>query len=309
MIGTRETAGGLRRCGVPAALPLAFSLCLAFPGSVTGQGRWYVAMDLGPSLVPEAALAAQDNDWSTKCDLISNPGRIETDNTCSVQPPPAMWENEVAGGTGVSAALAFGYGWRSLRFEGEYLHRTATYGEGTPVRIGDVVTLAKADQELEAVDSRIDGLIGHHFFANAYVDLSPGSNYSPYLGLGAGLAAVSLDYFNRWKRNDDPDLIATFDDSAMKARIAGTTSIAAGRKSDVVFGYQALAGVDRRLGESVTLGIKLRWTMLAEFGDEDEYIQLRSHESSVGRGEAIVYRLAAADLSAFGAAFSLRYGL
>ena len=59
----------------------------------------------------------------------------------------------------------------------------------------------------------------------------------------------------------------------------------------------------------MTLGIKLRWTMLAEFEDEDEYIQLRSHESSLGRGEAVVYRLAAADLSAFGAVLSVRYGL
>ena len=128
------------------------------------------------------------------------------------------------------------------------------------MRLGDVVTLGKADQELEAVDSRIDGLIGHNFFANANFDIASGSDYVPYLGIGA----VSVDYFNRWKRNHDPDLIATFNDPAMKARIAGTTSIAAGRKSDVVFGYQALAGVDRRLSDAVTLGIKLRWTVLAE---------------------------------------------
>lgn len=93
----------------------------------------------------------------------------------------------------------------------------------------------------------------------------------------------------------------------MKAQIAGTTTIAGGRKSDIVLGYQALAGVDRRLSEAVTLGIKLRWTMLAEFEDDDEYIQLRSHASSVGRGERIVYRVAVNDLSAIGAALSLRY--
>ncbi|MCY4647090.1 MAG: hypothetical protein OXE73_09455 [Gammaproteobacteria bacterium] len=213
-------------------------------------------------------------------------------------------------GFAICAALphpALGYGWRSVRVEAEYLHRTAMYGDATRVRIGDVVTLAKADQELEAVDSRIDGLIAHNVFVNAYLDLSPDSEYSPYLGLGAGIAAVSVDYFNRWKRNDDPNQIDTLDDPGMKARIAGTTSIGAGRKSDVVFGYQALAGVDRRLSESVTLGVKLRWTMLAHFAAEDEYLQLRSHESSVGREDRILYRLVTNDLSALGAVLSLKY--
>ena len=37
-----------------------------------------------------------------------------------------------------------------------HFHRTATYGDPTPLRIGDVVTLEKADRELEAVESRID---------------------------------------------------------------------------------------------------------------------------------------------------------
>lgn len=296
--GTRE---------LPVSLLLAWILCSVLPNSAAGQGGWYIGMDLGPSLVPQAALSAMDNDWSTKCDLINNPNQIEAGGECSVQPPPAMWENEVDGGTGILASLALGYGWRSLRVEAEYFHRTATYGDATPVRIGDVITQGKADQELEAVDSRIDGLIGHNFFANAYLDIGSGPDYAPYVGLGAGLAAISVDYFNRWKRNDDPNLIATFDDPAMKARIAGTTSIAGGRRSDVVFGYQVLAGVDRRLSEVVTLGVKLRWTMLAEFKDEDEYIQLRSHESSVGRGERIVTQLAANDLSALGATLSLRY--
>ncbi len=292
---------------IPAALLAGFAFCAALPHPLMGQGRWYLGMDLGPSLVPQAALSASDNDWSTKCDLLSNPDRIETAGECSERPPPAMWENEVDGGAGMLAGLVLGYGWRSFRVEAEYVHRTAMYGDATPVRIGDVVTLAKADQELEAVDSRIDGLIAHAIFVNAYLDLSPDSEYSPYLGLGAGIAGVSVDYFNRWKRNDDPNQIDTFDDPGMKARIAGTTSIGAGRKSDVVFGYQALAGVDRRLSEAVTLGVKLSWTMLAEFAAEDEYLQLRSHESSVGRGDRILYRLVTNDLSALGAVLSLKY--
>lgn len=212
---------GPRHHGIRAALSLACAVCFAFPSPAAGQHGWYIGMDLGPSLVPQASLSAKDNDWSTKCDLISNPNRIETGGECSVQPPPAMWENEVNGGIGILAGLALGYGWRSLRFEAEYFHRTAMYGDATPVRIGDVITLGKADQELEAVDSRIDGLIGHNLFANAYLDIASGLDYAPYVGLGVGLAAISVDYFNRWKRNDDPSLIATFNDlSALGATLS-----------------------------------------------------------------------------------------
>ena len=308
MYRTDDHPRAARRVGIRPALFVAGAVCFTVPDSAAGQGRWYVSMDVGPSLVPRASLFAEDNDWSTKCDLINNPAQVETTaGECATQPPPAMWENKVNGGTGALASLALGYRWRPLRIEAEYFHRTATYGDAAPVRIGDAITQAKADQELEAVESRIDGLIGHNLFANAYLEIAPGRAYVPYLGVGAGVAAISADYFNRWKRNDDPDLIATFDDPAMKARIAGTTTIGSRRKSDTVFAYQALAGIDRRLNDNATLGIKFRWTMLSEFADEDEYIQLRSHESSVGRGERIVYRLTAEDLSAFGATLNLRY--
>ncbi|MDE2655467.1 MAG: hypothetical protein OXI71_16845 [Gemmatimonadota bacterium] len=289
-------------------LLVTFTACAAFASPAVGQQGWYIGMDIGPSLVPEAGLFVSDNDWSTKCDLINNPGQIETNGGCTTQPPRAEWGNEVAGGMGTLGGVAIGYRASWFRVEAEYFHRTATYGDPTPVRIGDLVTLEKADQELEEVESRINGLIGHGLFANAYAEMAIASDYAAYAGVGAGITAVSMDYFNRWKRNDDPSRIDTFDDPAMKARIAGTTTIGTGRKSDLVFGYQALAGLDRALSESVSVGIKLRWTMLAEFVDEAEYVQLRSHESSVGRGERIVYRVVTDDLSAFGVTLSLKYG-
>lgn len=289
------------------ALVPALALLTSLPQPAGAQ--WYLGVDLGASLARRASLSTTDNDWSTRCDLLSNPAQIETDGQCGVQPPNAMWENEVDGAAGTRMALSLGYRLGRVRIEAEYSQRTNGYGEATPVRIGDVVTLGKADQELEEVDNWIDGLIAHGVFANAYVDLASGSDWTPYVGLGAGLASVSMEYFSRWKRNDDPALITTFVDPAMRARIAGTTSIAAGRKSDIVVGWQALAGIDRRLSEALTLGLKARWTVLGEFRDEDEYVQVRSHESTVGRGERLLHWFVADDLSAFEVGISLRFRL
>ena len=289
------------------AAAVACLFILWSPGPAHAQDGWYLGMEMGLAVAPQASLSASDNDWSTKCDLLNNPNQVEVDGGCDTVPPRAMWGNEIDGGSGMLAALTFGYRAGRFRFEGEYAHRTATYGDASPVRIGDEITRAKADQELEAVDSRIDGLLGHSFFANVTFDIAPNAGYTPWVGLGAGMSSVSVDYFNRWKRNDNPDLISTFEDPAMKARIAGTTTIAGGRRSDTTISYQALAGLDRRLSERVTLGIKFRWTILGEFEDSAEYIQLRSHESSVGRGERIVYDLVLNDLSAAVVTLNLRY--
>ncbi len=79
-----------------------------------------------------------------------------------------------------------------------------------------------------------------------YYDVASASSFTPYVGVGIGLERASLDYSSRWKRNDDPSRIMTFDDPAMKAKIAGTTTIGDARLTDSMAGYQVLAGVDYR---------------------------------------------------------------
>ena len=178
-----------------------------------------------------------------------------------------------------------------------------------PTVIGDEITLDKADQELEEADGGVDDVMAHNLFANVYYEFAAGSRYTPYAGVGAGVAFVSMDYFMRWKRNDQPSRIDTFENLMMKAQIAGTTSISDRRLSDLLVGYQALAGVDYELGGGVTLGFKVRWTGLGEFEDEAQYTQLRSHESTVGRGFFVVYRANTSGLSSLGAGLSMKYRL
>ena len=36
----------------------------AFASPAVGQQGWYIGMDIGPSLAPEAGLFVSDNDWS-----------------------------------------------------------------------------------------------------------------------------------------------------------------------------------------------------------------------------------------------------
>ena len=97
-------------------------------------------------------------------------------------------------------------------------------------------------------------------------------------------------------------------DPLLRAKVAGTTTIGNARVSDSTLGYQLLAGVDYRLGEQSTLGVKLRWVGFEAFeSGETLWSQLRSHESSVGRTDDIRYSVTTDNNGYWGLGVSLKY--
>ncbi len=268
----------------------------------------YLQMDMGATMAPQLRVEGSDNDWSTKCDLIINPLGLETGSECDTAPPRTSWTNEFNGAAGFSAGTALGYDWGAIRLEGEYFHRITAYNAQSDLGIFDDVTLDKREQEIELAVGVVDDLRSHNLFANVYYDFGSSSAWIPYVGAGIGVERAALDYGTIWKRNDDPERIATFLDPALRAKVAGTTTIGDARLADVTVGYQLLAGVDYRLRETVTLGMKFRWADLGEFVSEPTpWNQLRSHESSVGRGETILYQIMTQDSRFWGLSLSLKH--
>ena len=121
------------------------------------------------------------------------------------------------------------------------------------------------------------------------------------------MTRVSLDYFSRWKRNDDPDAITTFVDPALRQKVAGITTLAMAKLSDTLFGYQGIAGLDYQINDKLSLGLKVRWASFREFEDEREWDQLRSHDSTVGRGFRVRYRATTNDIQFGGVSLNLKY--
>ena len=290
----------------------SIALCLlvtSIATPATAQDGWYLRTNLGFAVAPGLTIDARDNDWGTRCDKLSNPGLAETrPDECASAPPPAEWTHEVGRGNGVQSVLALGYSWNDLRFEGEYLYGTTTYepGEGES-EILDVVTQEKQQQELETLDGGLEDLMAHSFFVNAYYDFRSDSPFTPYVGVGAGIARTSLDYYGRFKRNDDPDAISTFEDPLRKARLAGTTTVGRHKMNDLLTAYQAVVGVDYALSDKVGIGARFRWSKFSEFDDERPWTQLRSHESSVGRGFDVMYGISTSDLMMIGGSLNMKY--
>ncbi len=277
--------------------------------SASTQDGWYLRTNLGFAVAPGLTVNARDNDWGTRCDKLSNPGLAETrPDECASAPPPAEWTHEVGAGDGMQSVLALGYTWNGLRFEGEYLYRTTTYtrGEGGS-QVLDAVTQEKQQQEIEIIDGGLEDLLAHSVFANVYYEFKSNSPYTPYFGVGVGLSSTSLDYYGRFKRNDDPSAITTFLHPERKARLAGTTTIGRSKLNDLLAAYQAVVGVDYALSDNMGIGAKVRWSRFSEFDGEDRWTQLRSHASSVGRGFDVIYGVSTNELSMVGASLNMMY--
>ncbi len=301
--------------------------------ALAGDG-WYMGMDVGAALGMDRGLDVDgtDNDYSTQCDTFINPMGVEVSmGECDAAPAPASLLNEFdGGGGGVLAGLQAGYRWRNFRIEGEYFYRGATYDQADEVfvRGQDQISRTKLNQELAAIEGAVDDVFSHNFFANLYYDFRSKSRWTPYLGVGVGVARVSMDYFTRWTRSSNPDDISTFcadgaplgcsaslTGNAVDAtnELAGTTTIGRGNFSDVLLGVQAIAGVDYQMIEPVTVGLKVRWAGFSEFEDGEEYDALRSHDSTNSsdpadpRSARVRYGISTDDLSFWGVSLNMKY--
>ena len=297
-----------------ALAPEMQSPSTAYPSTRTlVQNGWYIGMELGVAFAPKMKVFGMDTDVATTCD-----GFFVTDtaNAQGCNPPPAEWSNEVGTGSGVVAGLAFGYRIQSLRAEGEYFYRTVSRDETTELDdIFDAVTQDKAEQELEVADSGIENALSHNLFVNLYYDFHSERKLTPYLGIGAGAARMSLDYFGRFKRNSRPQAITTFPNnpdgtiSDLNRLLAGTTTIGNAKLKDTLFGYQALAGLDYHVSDAFTMGLKVRWTgYFGKFEDGREWDQLRSHDSARSPGGArVAYTITTEDLGSWGISLATKY--
>lgn len=281
-------------------------LCMA---PAKAQHGLYIEMEMGVGVAPSLTVHGSDDDWGTRCDLIINPLGVEVTSECDQAPPRTSWRNEFSGGNDVRSGFALGYDFGRFRLEAEYFHRMTRYADRSDIEIFDEVTVDKQQQEIEVAVGSVDDGRSQGMFANLYHDFgSASATWTPYFGAGFGVGRATLDYTTVWKRNDDPERIATFMDRTLRGKLAGTTTIGDAPLADVLLGYQLLGGLDYRIRDPVTLGIKVRWARFGEFAsDPVAWAQLRSHESSVGRGGTVLYQVTSSNTGFWGLGINLKY--
>lgn len=303
-------------------------------GPVLAKDGVYMGMDLGVAVAPDMDVQTGGfDDWTTDAAPETFSG-VLCDQTIfgDVQTPqgacgedPAKWgpaNESFDGGSGILAGLAVGYRLGSFRVEGEYFYRGTRYGStdepGFPNADGTVWYPSSSKQYGGdgatgggGAEDAVDNLMSHNVFANVYYDYRSDSKFTPYVGVGLGLAQVSVQYRTRWHRNPNGDEINTIKppyDVALNQRLAGLLTHDEATMSDTLFGYQALAGVDYQVSEPLTIGLKFRYAMFGEFEDESEYTKLRGHASVAGNSlKPVTYYVRTDDIQFWGVSLNMKY--
>ena len=268
---------------------------------------FYWSAELGGNVAPEVRLRSGDTDRAARCDEFVNPGYAEID--ACVNPDRGVgavddWQSRFDSAGGVFGGLAAGLQRGRAQVELEFFHRAAGYDQSASILHpdGEAFT-AIFGAELPVAEERIGGLRASNLFANAYWRFRSRGRFTPFVGIGAGVAKARMEYRARWQRSDDADTVRSAgglpNEEEVRRNLAGTVSRAEDTLRDTLRGYQLLFGVEHEWKPNLALGVQVRWARLSAFEAGGEYDQLRSHVSNLRRdgSEPVLYRVRNDDTS------------
>lgn len=298
-----------RATGAPTTARAALgAACLAVGLPAAAQAYWGVEAGLA---LPVALESTRTNTGvPTNCDqwLATNTlpdGTVVPLPAAECQPralPGAPVAFDLASGGLV--AVAAGLRRDRLRLEAEYFYRRQG-GERRPL----LVPNDPKQQEFVERSEAVDDVAAHNVFANAYYDFGSigRSRLMPYVGVGIGAMRTNADYQATSIRGSREALLAL----GRNPDAAGKRSLADAALTDVLVGYQLVAGVDYPLDERRTLTVKVRYGgAFGEFEHGDHAWQpLRGHESTVAPGGMpIRYAIAMDDVRFWAVAVGMKFG-
>ena len=303
------------------SLPTGVAVGLLFVAGVA-QAEFYIGGNFGVGSASGPELEGHDNDRGGVCDEFINPLFTDVPGCTDPRRPGDSWMTEFDRTTDLLAGAAAGYrfptrGTRPSRFrlEMEYFHRNSAFDASADVRFGAGASEFAADLAGEVVlaEDRLGSIAGHNLFGNFYFDFINRSRFTPYVGIGVGVAFTEVGYGAFGLLNNDPARIASAADlpnaGEVRRNLAGTVVRERADLNDTVRGYQLLFGVDYALNESTSFGVKGRWVAFDTFSGGGTWDQLRSHASALrlDGSEPVAYEIKLDNLKLLGVSLELKY--
>ena len=326
----KEAPWGMRVI-LPFLLPLV-ALWGVTPHPAQAGSGLYLSGELGANFASGLDTIGSSNDRASACDEFINPLYASVTQTPGYEdynctgPNRGLggnWHNNFDSAEGILAGAAVGYSLREkfpdralgrLRLELEYFYRDSNYDQTSPLPGATGAEGDKLVQEIISATERIGSVTSNNLFGNLYIDFPNKSRFTPYLGLGGGVAFTDMDYGMLAARNPDPNAISTGaglpNVDEIRRNLAGSASIAQTKLKDTLYGYQILFGVDRMINESLTLGLKGRWVNFSSFSDGGiVWDLLRGHQPNLRKdlSEPVSGWLTTGDLRMFGISLTMKY--
>lgn len=303
------------------SLPVVAAVGLMLAASVA-QAQFYIGGNVGFAGASGPELEGHDNDRGGVCDEFINPLFADVPGCTDPRRPGDSWMTGFDNATDVFAGAAAGYrlpmrGTRPsrLRLEMEYFHRNSAFDASADVRFGTGASEFAADLAGEVVlaEDRLGSVAGHNLFGNFYIDFTNRGRFTPYVGIGVGVAFTEVGYGAFGLLNNDPARIASAADlpnaDEVQRNLAGTVVRERANLKDTVRGYQLLFGVDYALNESMSFGVKGRWVRFDTFSGSGTWDRLRSHASALrlDGSEPVTYEIKLDNLELLGVSLELKY--
>lgn len=284
-------------------------LLLACTAAVEARDGFYLGAEVGAAMPQDLKSTRINIGVPTNCDQWLGRATLN-DGTmvplpveqCAPRALPAS-PNAFDLDAGLLAGLNAGYGRGRWRVEAEYFHRRHG-GERLPLVVpGDPKQQEFVERSEEITELRADGL-----FVNVYYDFAPlaGTGLAPWIGAGAGLSRIALDYRGTSIRGSAETLLGL----GRNPDAAGRVSYADETFSDRLWSWQVLAGADYALGAGRALAAKLRYGAAFEDfqGGLAAWRSLRGHASTVAPGGAPVrYGISAKAPAFWGLSLGLKF--
>ncbi len=290
-------------------------------GCATAANGITLRASIGALAAPGPHFLSGDNDRPSRCDGFVNPqyallpGCTDPDRGAGAVDD---WQNSFDRALGMDAQLGLGMGFRERwTLELEYARASTGYDQTSLIEDPSGVPFTDIfGAELPTAEERIGDAAMDAAFANVRLRLDSRATLTPYVGIGLGVARMSIDYNVRWARATDPALMASAtglpNEPEVRRNLAGTVTRDAATLSDTVFGVQALAGFERPISDRLSFVLEARYRHLRTFTASDSYDALRSHSSNLrpDGSEPVAYRIATDDLGglSLSAGFIFRLG-
>ncbi len=286
----RPNTPALRRIGNRWPRPTQIAVLLGLVGStllVCAHG-WadplYASVSLGRNVSGDVTMRSRSNDRASICDEYINPRALSVAR-CTTPDRGAGdgWAAPFDGGRGFSAEAELGYRF-SPRFRAAvvYGYNVTEFDQTVSSTDASGVDFDKIGNELSTGEESLGTASSHELFAVTYRDWPNRSRWTPFVGVGVGVAQVRKDFSWVWARSADPDDILTGRDQPnaqeILGNLAGTVSAGRSALNDTMAGFLVLAGVSRQLTDTIDVAFKLQWKRFDSF-DSGAYGGgvLRSH--------------------------------
>ena len=262
---------------------LAIMLC----APAATAGGTYVSIGLGiASDEIDASTTAVNH--PTRCDslLYANTADAPRDAACLDTTARRLFSDSFDPGAGLAGSISLGYAWERFRVEAELLGRSHDGDTRPGIPPAGNVALEGKNSEWSDYSPpyyRISDFRSRQLFVNAYYAFGNGSAWTPFVGLGAGIARIDAAYEGSYLRRTLADgYVAAAGGDPLQPEewhiaAAGTESRLDTKLSDEVFGYRIAAGVERQLADRTRAFFMLRWSRFGDMSQSAVWSTVRSH--------------------------------